>query len=272
MCIGELYSIILQLIAVICSGISSAGIVNLFQIKSITTRVYIIIISAGIQLLVQLIKLKMETRKYPGTNDGSWCCELLWRIPTVNTKQKAVIIGIIGCTFDVMSAMSILYGVDFETADITSYLITLGTLIGFSEEIVELILEIILIIIDQISDRTKNQKLKFHIISFIGTIEIIAALVEVGISMHIVLQLDTDNYDFDIVMISIVASLMGFMVLLTLTYILLTHPRCVGGCLMCILSCIIPKDFRDRYNNPNNVDENDTNADGKETNVHDVEV
>ena len=260
MCGNELYSIILQLIATICSGISSLGIVNPFNIQNIKIRVYIITISAGLQLLVQLIKLHIANRRHSDPNDPRDCIHkmALWQIPSVNTKQKALIIGVIDCAFDVISALSLLYGVDFQNADITSYLITLGTLIGFSEEMMELILEIILIFIDYISDRDDNKKLQFHIISCLGTIELMVAFVEISISAHIIWNLNIENSDVDLGMKIGMGLLMFFIAMFGCIYVNNTHPRCCWY----VGTKIVGKEFAQKYNKRDienvNLDEDET--------------
>ena len=196
-----------------------------------------------------MVKLIIATRRhrYIDPNDESDIdfgkSHSLWQVPSVNTKQKAAIIGLVDCTFDIISALALLYGVDFQSTDITSYLITLGTLIGFSEEIIELILEIILMVIDYISNRNDNKKLQFWFISIIGTIEIIAALVEVSISVHVINQIETDNYTVQNAMQFSLYFLMGFIILLAMWYVGETHPRCMGGCCHCVSSRIVPKEY-----------------------------
>eukprot|EP01083_Nonionella_stella_P067425 178328_1 len=136
-------AVILQGLATIFSGGSSAAIIGLLHIQDTNTRGIMIIVCAVSEFIMHIFKL-LFSMDCGDKSLAKWNLQEGLIKTSTNTKSKAVILGLVDCAFDLIAAIAILNGIEFSAYTAASLLITLGTFIGLSEEITELILELVL--------------------------------------------------------------------------------------------------------------------------------
>ena len=219
-CSTNCCSIIAQALAAICSMVSTITIINFFRIDDVETRTYIIIIFAIFEFVVQCFKLALPVKH--GKDNYLSTAAAMCMTTTTNTKSKAVIIGLVDATFDVIAAIAILNGVDYVDFDATSILITVGTFIGFGEEVTELMIEIFIALMDCCTDG--DSTIAFCVTCCFGIVELIGSFIEIGISMYVAAQIsDPDASLFVIITITVLS--------------LLFCCLCCGGFAYCWYSC-----------------------------------
>ena len=240
MCNTSCYSILTQFAATVCSAVSSMAIINVFGIEDDKTRFRLIMAFAVTEFIIQMLKcfcsasnsgvnFEGEDFEYVSSicpsgkvNSFMDSTKTYMRVPQYNTKIKATLLGLIDFVFDAIAAVAILNGIDFVTFDSTSLLVALGTLIGLGEEIIELCLEIITFSLEFFIEKGATEKCKYFsymIVICLGTIELIGAFIEIGISISIAASLDKSDSGFVIISIIIMSVL--------------------GCCLFCCGSCYL---------------------------------
>eukprot|EP01084_Bolivina_argentea_P247337 413803_1 len=178
-CRGNIFALFCQCIVTLCSLAASLTIIDVFQYIDLdlsnSLRAIIILIVSSVGFLVSI--LKVSNRYLTSTDDKA-----------IFTAYKAVFIDLTDSSFDVFAAIAILNTSSKYQSfiDATSFYFIFGTIIGTTDELIELCVEVTIAIAENFCT---------GLMTCVMIFEYLLCSIEILFGLQIATEVDAENRD-----------------------------------------------------------------------------